>query len=85
VLAYEPPARLLLSWHIDGAYRVDPDPAKASEVEVRFVAEGDGTRVELEHRHFERHADGGEEVAGTVGSEGGWSGLLAMYAQAASA
>jgi uncharacterized protein YndB with AHSA1/START domain len=39
VTAYEPPDRLVLAWHLDDSWRYDPDPAHASEVEVRFIAE----------------------------------------------
>jgi uncharacterized protein YndB with AHSA1/START domain len=82
VLAYEPPARVLLSWHLQGDWSYDPDPARASEVEVRFVAEApDVTRVELEHRHIERHADP-EQVRAGIDSPGGWVGILAGYAEA---
>ena len=81
VLAWEPPGRLLLSWHLQGDWEYHPDPAKASEIEVRFVAEADGlTRVELEHRHIERH-DLADDVISGVDSENGWSGILASYAQ----
>jgi uncharacterized protein YndB with AHSA1/START domain len=81
VLAYDPPARLLLSWHLQADWTYHPDPARASEVEVRFVEEAPGrTRVELEHRHIERHADPGRIVRG-VDSPGGWAGILATYAE----
>ncbi|MFL6128968.1 MAG: SRPBCC family protein [Mycobacteriales bacterium] len=84
VLAWEPPHRLLLAWQIDGRWQYDPDPARASEVEVRFVPEGPATtRVELEHRGFERHGDGWESVFTGVGGPGGWSGVLQRYAAAA--
>jgi uncharacterized protein YndB with AHSA1/START domain len=83
VLAYEPPHRLLLSWLLDGEFEPDPDESKAGEVEVTFAPEGTGTRVELEHRGFERRADGGAQVAESVAGEGGWSGLLVAYAEAA--
>jgi uncharacterized protein YndB with AHSA1/START domain len=81
VLAYEPPHRLLLSWRLDSEYRIDPDPAHATEIEVRFTPDGDRTRVELEHRGFERRADGAK-IAESVGGEGGWSSLVELYAGA---
>jgi uncharacterized protein YndB with AHSA1/START domain len=84
VLTYEPPHRIVLSWELDGEFEVDPDPARATEVEVRFTPEGDGTRVELEHRGFERRADGGA-IAEAVSADGGWGGLLETYARAAAA
>ena len=47
VLEWEPPYHVALSWHLDGAFHYDPDPGKASRVDVRFFAESDGTtRVE---------------------------------------
>lgn len=80
VLAYDPPERVTLSWHLQGDWSYDPDPAKASEVEVRFIAEADDrTRVELTHRHIERH-DGHEQVRVGVDSPNGWGGILADYA-----
>lgn len=82
VLAYEPPDRLLLSWHLQGDWSYDPDPEKASEVEVRFVEDEPGTtRVELCHRHIERH-DVPDDVVRGVDSPGGWAGILAGYAEA---
>ena len=85
VLAYEPPRRLVLSWLLDERFDVDPDESKASEVEVAFIPEGGGTRVELVHSGFERRGEGGEGVAAGVAGENGWSGLLAAYAEAAQA
>jgi len=81
VLAWEPPGRLVLSWHLQDDWNYHPDPAKASEIEVRFVAEApDRTRVELEHRHIERH-DGADDVRSAVSSPNGWSGILVAYAE----
>jgi hypothetical protein len=58
-----------------------PDPARASEVDVRFAADGaDRTRVEVEHAGFERHGDGAEAYA--AGMEQGWAHLLERYAAA---
>jgi uncharacterized protein YndB with AHSA1/START domain len=81
VLAYDPPRRVLLSWHLNGEWAYDPDPAKASEVEVRFIAEGpDVTRVELEHRHLERHGGTWQALRDGVSSDGGWADLLRGFA-----
>ena len=87
VLTYEPPRRIVFSWDISLQWQVEADPAKASEVEVRFVAEGPRrTRVELEHRHLDRHGDGWEPMRDAVGSEGGWNvGLQAFAARLANA
>ena len=81
VLVYEPPERVVFSWDIDPQWQIVPDPEKASEVEVRFVAESsDRTRVEIEHRKLDRHGPGWEAVGGAVGSEGGWPLYLQRYA-----
>jgi uncharacterized protein YndB with AHSA1/START domain len=86
VLVYEPPERIVISWQIDCNWHYDPDPAKGSEYEVRFIAEGPNTtRVELEHRHLERHGDGAQKLFESVNSEGGWGGLMELFAEAAAA
>jgi uncharacterized protein YndB with AHSA1/START domain len=86
VLAWEPGARLELTWQIGPSRDPQPNPDKASVVEVRFGAEGDGgTRVELEHRLFERHGEDGEGYAAAMGSEQGWPYILGRYAAAAGA
>jgi uncharacterized protein YndB with AHSA1/START domain len=86
VLAIDPPHRLLLSWQINGSFEHDPDPAHASEIEVRFTDLGAGqTRVELEHRAFERHGGDGQRVHDGVSGDGGWSGILDGYAKTAEA
>jgi uncharacterized protein YndB with AHSA1/START domain len=79
----ERPGRILLAWHLSPEFRFDPDPAKATEVEVVFNAEGDGTRVTLEHRGFDTHGEAGAAMRQSVSSDGGWSSLLAMYRDAA--
>ena len=81
VLAYEPPDRVMFSWDINCQWQIEIDPDRASEVEVRFVADGaDRTRVVLEHRHLDRHGDGWESVRDSVGSEGGWPLYLERFA-----
>jgi len=86
VLVYEPPTRLVFSWDIGPTWQLEADEANASEVEVRFVADGpDRTRVELEHRHLDRHGPGWEGVRDGVGDEGGWPLYLARYAEVVAA
>jgi uncharacterized protein YndB with AHSA1/START domain len=82
VLAYEPPDRVVISWDISPAWRLETDLAKTSEVEVRFIAEAPKrTRVELEHRNLERHGDGWESVRDGVATERGWPLYLQGYAE----
>ena len=81
ILAFEPPDRVVFSWDIGPTWQLESDPANASEVEVRFVAEGsDRTRVELEHRNIDRHGPGWESVASGVEADGGWPLYLERYA-----
>jgi uncharacterized protein YndB with AHSA1/START domain len=73
VIAYEPPERVVFSWNVSPYWQVETDPGRRSEVEVRFVAEGpDRTRVELEHRHLDRHGDGWEGLRDGVAAPDGW-------------
>jgi len=84
VLAVEPPDRVVFSWDISPRWQPEEDPARASEVEVRFVAEGERrTRVVLEHRHLDRHGDGWESVRDGVGGAGGWPLYLERFAAVA--
>jgi uncharacterized protein YndB with AHSA1/START domain len=79
VLAWEPPSRVLLAWRIGDNWQYDPD--LLTEVEVTFTPEAGGaTRVELEHRHLERMGEGGEGMRAAFDSDGGWQGLLKLYA-----
>lgn len=82
VLAYEPPNRILLSWNISPQWRIETDPAKLSEWEVRFTAETpDRTRVEIEHRNLDRHGQGWESERDGVDAEHGWPLYLQRYAE----
>ena len=81
ILAYDPPDRVVFSWDIGPTWQVETDLERTSEVEVRFVAESaDRTRVELEHRHLDRHGSGWESVRDGVDDEQGWPLYLERYA-----
>jgi uncharacterized protein YndB with AHSA1/START domain len=80
IVAYEPPHRVVFTWDIGPTWQVETDLTRTSEVEVRFSAEvADRTRVELEHRHIERHGEGWESVAAGVGGDAGWPLYLTRY------
>lgn len=64
VLVWEPPQRLVMSWHPGS------DPATPTEVEVRFTAVPEGTRVDLEHRNWIKLGERG--AAARTGYENGW-------------
>jgi hypothetical protein len=68
VLEFQPSSRVLLRW------RVNPERG-ATEIEVTFTAEGDGTRVDLEHRGWDRIGD--EE--GRSDYDAGWTVVLETY------
>jgi DNA-binding transcriptional ArsR family regulator/uncharacterized protein YndB with AHSA1/START domain len=75
VLEWNPPSRVVFSWKpnlSDGPW---------TEVEVRFAASGNGTKVELVHRGWERFGIAGSGRRQAY--EEGWVGLLELYREAA--
>jgi uncharacterized protein YndB with AHSA1/START domain len=74
VLEFDPPHNLLLSWRVTPGH-------PATELRLRFAAEGDGTRVELTHAGWEAFPDGGLESY--AGYTSGWDGVLAHYVERA--
>jgi uncharacterized protein YndB with AHSA1/START domain len=72
VLEWDPPHRLVLAWNILNR------EGEATEVEVRFLPYDEGTRVELEHRGWERVADGAEKRANY---DTGWDFVLGKYVE----
>ncbi|MGH9082979.1 MAG: SRPBCC family protein [Acidimicrobiales bacterium] len=81
VLAFDPPNLVVFSWDISPLWQIESDPEHTSEVEVRFVAETpERTRVELEHRHIDRHGPGWESLSDGVAGDQGWPLYLARYA-----
>lgn len=88
VLAWDPPHRVCFSWHVGPGHdspdwKFDPDMAKASEVEVRFIPEGaESTLVELEHRKIERHGEGAEQLRAMFDGPEAWVSILETFAKA---
>lgn len=72
VLVWEPPHRVVFSW------KPNLDPGPATEVEVRFVAEASGTRVDLQHRGWERLGEEGPHKKQVY--EMGWPGVIEIFA-----
>ncbi len=70
---------------LNSQFQYDPDLSHASEVEVSFTEADGKTTVDFEHRHLERLGVGAEELAKSVASDGGWPGILDLYAKAAAA
>ena len=84
VLSWEPHSRLVLSWDISADWQ--PDPDLKTELELRFISEGDDrTRVELEHRRLDRYGARRDEMRRIFDTEGDWGRLLEMFARAAAA
>ena len=76
VLAWEPPARVLLAWQISSRWTYEPE--LETEVELSFVAaEGGGTLVTLEHRRLE--AFGADAARHAERLRGGWPTHLDQY------
>jgi len=75
VTIWEPPTRLGYTWHLSR------DRSDATQVEIHFVPQGGSqTRVEIEHRDWERLGAEAESWRGR--NLGGWSSLLPHYVAA---
>jgi uncharacterized protein YndB with AHSA1/START domain len=70
VLECDRPHRIVFTWR-------DKHERGETEVEVGFTPEGDGTRVTVEHRGFERLGPGGEDLAARYA--GGWPRVLQAF------
>jgi uncharacterized protein YndB with AHSA1/START domain len=81
ILAFDPPSRVVFTWDISPQWTIETDPDNTSEVEVTFIAEGpERTRLELEHRHIDRHGPDWPAVSDGVGHDQGWPLYLQRYA-----
>jgi uncharacterized protein YndB with AHSA1/START domain len=71
VLAWDPPSSFTMAWSPGS------DPEKPTRLEVRFEADGDGTRVDLTHSGWEILAEGAQESRDNY--NGGWDTVLGFY------
>jgi uncharacterized protein YndB with AHSA1/START domain len=69
VTAYQPPRVVAFSWRA-------PSWEMATQVEVRFIPDGSGTRVELEHSGWEQAA---AMLEARKNYDGGWDRMLGHY------
>jgi hypothetical protein len=76
VTVWKPPSQLAYLWHLRR------DRSDATEVEIHFHPHGDrATRVEIEHRGWERLGAAGDEWRNQ--NRAGWSSLLPHFQAAA--
>lgn len=76
VLVWEPPTRVVYSW------QPEPSSPAPTEVEIRFIAEDEGwTRVELEHRGWERLGAVADRARASYDT--GWITVLGRYEEVA--
>lgn len=81
VMRWVPPERIVLRWHVGPNKMPEPDPDRASEVEIKFIAEDENrTRIELVHRGFSRHGAGAEAYRAQMGCTKGWPAILKSFA-----
>jgi len=72
VVAYEPPHRLTFTWIVGLSAEL------AQLIEMRFMPQADGTRVELTHSGWEKLGDAAAKLR--EGYDRGWAMLIERYA-----
>lgn len=72
IVLWEPPHRLKFTWH------PSRDPSTAQEVEIEFVPEGEGTRLELTSSGWENWGDGAARARRRY--DVGWDYALKVWA-----
>ena len=77
VVAYEPPARIVLAW------KPNDRPEPPTEVEISFEPDGGGTIVKLEQRGWDKL--GALAAEAREGYDGGWKLPLERFVAAAAA
>ncbi|NSL85648.1 ATPase [Chitinophaga solisilvae] len=69
-------------WQISPSRVPEPDAAKASEVFLHFINEGNNkTKVDFGHRHFDKHGEGAAQYREQMNSPEGWDFILDSFLQ----
>jgi uncharacterized protein YndB with AHSA1/START domain len=74
VAVWKPPHRVVLRW------KPNDRPVPPTEVDVRFTAQGETTRVDVEHRGWDRLGEVADEIRPLYASDNGWTMVLGRYA-----
>jgi uncharacterized protein YndB with AHSA1/START domain len=77
ILVWEPPGRLRYTWHIATEHE------NATQVEIRFEADGERTKVRVHHEGFGRLGGFGDEWRRA--NRLGWAGTVPVYRKACAA
>lgn len=77
VTEWEPPGRVVYTWYPGRG------PETGQTVEVRFTADDDGTRVDVDQRGWELLGEEAEGTRASYDGESGWNSVLRLYAEAA--
>jgi len=79
VLLFKPSEKVAFTWQISPTRIPEPNPDKASEVHIFFVAKGLSTVLKLEHNNFSNHGEGWKEYFEAMQSEQGWAFILQQF------
>jgi len=79
VLQWKVNEQLIFLWQIAPGSIPEPNPDKASIVQVDFIAQNEGTLIKLEHQDFEHYGAKAEEFFIAMDSTYGWTYLLSCY------
>lgn len=84
VVEWDPPHRIVLTWQIGPDRVPQPNPEKASEIEVLFEEDNSATQVTFIHRNFENHGESAGTYKEALASPKGWPYILGNYKEAVS-
>jgi uncharacterized protein YndB with AHSA1/START domain len=79
ILEIKSPHRIVFTWQISPARIPEPDPDKASEIEINLIADNNSTILQFVHRNFSKHGVGWEKYLESLKSEQGWTYILKKY------